>query len=117
MVGKKHLLHSFHHFLTGAVLTIKGVDKISHHAFIGSLILLFGVVILSYFFYTLIKKQHNQNLELVVRWFEALVALFMAYIFFSEGRTLLPFAFLLAAIGFFISIYVFHKKAKSLGPK
>ncbi|HVF96860.1 MAG TPA: hypothetical protein VM871_06055, partial [Flavisolibacter sp.] len=92
----------------------KGVDKISYHAFVGCLILLFGLVILSYFIYTVIKKQHGQHLELVVRWFEALVALFMAYIFFSEGRTLLPFAFLLAAIGFFISIYVFGKKAKGL---
>ena len=114
MAGKKQLLHSIHHFLSGTVLIIKGVDKITHHAFIGSLLLLFGVVILTFFIYTLIKKQHGENLELVVRWFEALVALFMAYIFFSEGRTLLPYAFLLAAIGFFISIYVFRKKAKRL---
>jgi hypothetical protein len=117
MAGKKHLLHSIHHFLTGVVLTIKGVDKVSHHAFIGGLILLFGVVILSFFVYTLIKKQHGQNLELMVRWFEALVALFMAYILFSEGRTLLPYAFLLAAIGFFTSIYVFHKKVKGVAQK
>lgn len=115
MSGKRHLLHSIHHFITGAVLIIKGIDKISHHAIIGSLILLFGVLIFSFFIYTVSKKQHNQhnqNLELMVRWLEALVALFMAYIFFTEGKTLLPYVFLLASVGFFISIYVFHKKKK-----
>lgn len=117
MASKKHLLHSIHHFLTGAVLIIKGIDKISHHAFIGSLILLFGVVILSYFIYTLFKKQHGQNLELVVLWFEALVALFVSYIFFKEGKALIQYAFLLASIGFFISIFVFHKKKKVLAQK
>ena len=117
MVGRKQLLHSIHHLITGAVLIIKGVDKISHHPFIGGLILFFGVVILSYFIYALNKKQHSHNLELVVHWFEALVALFMAYIFFSEGKTFLPYVFLLAAIGFFISIYLIYKKAKGLEQK
>ena len=74
--------------------------------------MLFGVMILSYFIYSLNNKRHGHNLELVVHWFEALVALFMAYIFFSEGKTFLPYVFLLAAIGFFISIYLIHKKAK-----
>ena len=117
MSGKKHLLHSIHHVITAGVLIIKGSDKISHHAFIGGLILLFGLVILAYFIYTLIKIHHRKNLELVVRWFEGLVSLFMAYIFFSEGRTFLPYVFLLAAAGFFISIYVFHKKEKVLVKK
>ncbi len=109
MAEKKHLLHSIHHCLTAAVLIIKGIDKIPHHAFIGSLILLFGVIILAYFIFTVIKKHPDKHLEPGVRWFEALVALFMAYIFFSEGKSILPYAWLLAAIGFFISIYVYYK--------
>jgi FtsH-binding integral membrane protein len=117
MAAKRHLLHSLHHLITAAALIIKGVDKISHHAFIGSLILLFGVLILSFFFYTLFKKQQSQNLELMVRWFEALVALCIAYIFFTEGKTLIQYVFLLAAVGFFISIYMFHRKKKELAGK
>ena len=104
------MLHSIHHFLTGAVLITKGIDKISHHAIIGSLILLFGIIILAFFFYTLFKRNHSENLELTVNWFEALVSLFMAYIFFTEGARFLPYAFLLAAIGFFIAIYVHSRK-------
>jgi hypothetical protein len=51
----------------------------------------------------------------MVLWFEALVSLMVAYIFFSEGKTALPLMFVLASIGFFISIYMFHKKRKVPG--
>jgi TRAP-type uncharacterized transport system fused permease subunit len=116
MAAKAHLLHSMHHLLTGTVL-IKGIDKISHHSFIGSLFLLFGVLILGFFFYTITKKHHGQNMELIVHWFEALVCLFTAYIFFTEGKRLIPYVFLLAAAGFFIAIYMFHNRKKALAPK
>jgi TRAP-type uncharacterized transport system fused permease subunit len=114
MAGKKHVLHSLHHLITGGALILKGITKISHHAFIGGAILLFGVLILAFFFYTLSRKHLSNNLELMVRWFEALVSLFTAYIFFTEGKTFLPYVFLLASIGFFISIYVFYRKKKSV---
>jgi len=80
-----------HHLITGAVLVLKGSDKISHHPVIGSLVLLFGVLILGFFVYNLLQKRHSQHLELMVRWFEALVSLFIAYIFFTEGRTLIQY--------------------------
>ncbi|HYH13735.1 MAG TPA: hypothetical protein VD794_00850 [Flavisolibacter sp.] len=114
MAGKKHVLHALHHLITGAALTLKGIDKVSHHPFIGGLVLAFGVLILAFFFYTLSQKRHGNNLELMVRWFEALVSLFTAYIFFTEGKTLIQYVFLLAAIGFFISIYMFHKQKKEV---
>jgi hypothetical protein len=110
MEGKKHLLHTIHHLLTGGVLVIKGFDKVGHHPFLGGLMLLFGVLILSFFVYTQVKKHLSYHFELMVRWFEALVALFVAYIFFTEGKQWLPYVFILAAIGFFISIYVLHKQ-------
>lgn len=112
MAGKRHLLHSMHHLITGAVLVLKGTDKISHHPFIGGLILLFGLLILAFFVYDLSRKAKAETLELMVRWFEGIVALFVAYIFFTEGKELLPYVFLLAAAGFFISIYVYHRKRR-----
>ena len=85
------MLHSFHHVLTGAILTAKGIDKISHHyLFIGGLVLLFGLIILAFFFYTLLKKRRKESLELIIHWFEALISLLMTYIFFSEGAKYLP---------------------------
>ena len=98
------------HFLIGIILTMKGIDKISHHAVIGSIILSFGLIVLAYFFYSLFVKRPSQKLTLLAHWFEAIAALFTAYIFYTEGATYLPYLFGLAAIGFFIGIYVHTKK-------
>lgn len=110
MAKSKPLLQFFQHFLIGTVLTMKGIDKISHHAMIGSIILAFGIIILVFFVYTLIAKRPSEKLTVLAHWFEGIAALFTAYIFFTEGATYLPYVFLLAAIGFFIGIYVHYKK-------
>jgi uncharacterized membrane protein YfcA len=118
MVNKNPKLHSLIHFLAGFSLTLKGYDKLSHHHMvIGSIILAFGIIILSYFFYVLLKKHPNKKLDLIVHWFEGFAALFTAYVFFAEGAKYLPYVFLLAAIGFFISIYVTHYRKKEPLPK
>ena len=116
MAKNKHLLHSLHHLLVGAALCLKGATKVSHHPFIGGIILLFGAIIISYFFYLQVKKHPSAKLNDLVHWFEALASLFTAYIFFEEGATYLPYVFLLAAVGFFIAIYVSHKKKSRAEP-
>lgn len=110
MAANKHLLHSVHHFLVGFALTLKGFTKIAHHPFIGSIILLFGLIILVYFFYLVIKKHPNEKLVDIIHWFEAFASLFTAYVFFQEGATYLPYVFLLASLGFFIAIFISHRR-------
>lgn len=106
-------MHSVHHFIIGCVLIIKGYDKISHHYnIIGGLILSFGIIIILYFIYVLLKRKQNKNLDAGVHFFEALVGLFTAYIFFKEGKVYLPYVCLIASIGFFISVYVSLVKKK-----
>lgn len=111
MIEKTRIVHSIHHFLVGFSLTLKGITKISHHPVIGSIILLFGLIILAYFLYVLLRSHPAEKLGHIIHWFEALASLFTAYIFFEEGAKYLPYVFLLAAVGFFISIFVSHKKA------
>ena len=113
MAANKEIIHSINHFIVGFVLSLKGITKLSHHVVIGSIILLFGVIILGYFLYVVIKKHPSNSLSQTVHWFEALSCLFTAYILFEEGAKYLPYGFLLAAIGFFIAIYVTHKKESS----
>ena len=110
MAAKNKILDSLHHLLIGFALTLKGINKISHHPVIGSIILLFGIIILGYFLYIVIKKHTDKTLVYIIHWFEAIASLFTAYVFFEEGATYLPYAFLLAAIGFFIAIIVHHTK-------
>jgi hypothetical protein len=53
----------------------------------------------------------------MVRWFEALVALCIAYIFFTEGKTLVQYVFLLAA-GWLFYIYLHvSQEEKRIGGK
>lgn len=111
MQGSNNFLHSLHHFLVAFVLCLKGFDKISHgHPVIGGLLLLFGLIILFYFIYTVRTKNSGHMLEDIVHWFEALAALFMAYLTYTDGSKYLHYVFLLAAIGFFIAIYVSKRK-------
>lgn len=110
MPKNKPLLLFLQHFLIGFILTMKGIDKLSHHAVIGSIILAFGLIVLTYFFYSLFVKRPSETLTMLAHLFEAIAALFTAYIFYTEGATYLPYVFLLAAIGFSIGIYVHYKK-------
>ena len=112
MAKKSFSLHMITHFILGCVLLLKGFDKVGHHPFIGGIFLAFGIIILVYFFYVLLKGRESEKLALMVHWFEAIASLFTAYIFFEEGKTFLPYAFLLAAIGFFIAIYLHYRKKR-----
>jgi hypothetical protein len=112
MPGKRQLIHNLQHFLTGAVLILKGIDKFPHHHFIGGLIFSFGLIILIYFVFAALRKVHSPAMHIMIHLFETVVYLFTAYIFYSEGSKYLHFVFLLASIGFFISAIVAYKKRK-----
>ena len=111
MASTKSLLKYFYHPIIAFTLILKGYTKlVSHHSVIGAIILAFGIMILLYFFYVMWKKYADEKLSLMIHWFEAIASLLTAWIFFSEGAKYLPYMFLLAAIGFFIGIYVHYQK-------
>ena len=106
-MSKKHqVLHGIYHFLVGFVFILKGTDKISHHPFIGGLILLFGIITWTYFFYHVWRRKEGKTLSLLVHLFEGVALLFIAYIFYTEGAKYLPYVSLVSAIGFFIGAIV-----------
>ena len=114
MAGKNKLLHSIHHLLISMALILKGVSKFSHHPVLGGLIICFGLIILSYFFYLNYKRKESRAMHILIHLFEGLASLFTAYIFFVEGKKYLQYGFILAAAGFFISVLIYimrHKKA------
>lgn len=113
MATRNKLLSLIHHLIISVALLLKGYDKFSHHKLFGGLIFCFGVVILVYFVYVLLKQKENRTMHILIHLFEGLASLFTAYIFFEEGKRYLQYIFILAAIGFFISVYVFAVKHKS----
>jgi TRAP-type uncharacterized transport system fused permease subunit len=106
MAPKKQLLHYFHHLILAGVLLLKGYDKYHHHHFIGGLIFTFGLLVLAYFLYMVIKRRESHTMHIVIHFFEALAALFTAYIYFDEGKKYLQYGMLLAALGFLIGAFV-----------
>lgn len=117
MVGKNKLLHSIHHLLIGIALTLKGVSKFAHHQVLGGLIICFGLIVLSYFIYRITKQRESRTMHILIHLFEGVASLFTAYIFFVEGKKYLQYGFILAAIGFFISVYIYiirHKKQTAI---
>jgi len=117
MQNKKHVLERIHHLIVGFFLTLKGIDKISHHPILGSLILIFGITILVYFFYKITRNEHNTVLSVMVHLFEALALLFTAYIYYTEGKVYLPYVLLLASVGFFASVIVLMVKRNRAGER
>ena len=115
MTAKNPVLHSIQHLLLGAVLVLKGIDKIPHHHILGGLILSFGIVVLLYFLYMVLKQKESRTMHILIHLFEAFASLFTAYIFFEEGKKYLQYALILAAIGFFVSVYVYMRNHKEKG--
>jgi FtsH-binding integral membrane protein len=110
---KKHLL-SIHHFFVALILITKGFDKIQHHhSFIGSIILLLGLIVLVYFIFIKLSKKSHYLLEVIIHLFESIALFLTSYVYFNEGKTLLPYVTLIAALGFSIATFLHirgHKK-------
>lgn len=103
-----------HHLFTGLLLGLKGVDKISHGApLLGSLVLLFGIVVVGYFIYSIKREQHNFTLKVLVHFFEAVALLFTAILLFQEGKKYVQYVTLAASIGFFVATAVMILKRKN----
>ena len=109
---KKQLL-SIHHFIVAVILMTKGFDKIQHHYnYIGWIIFVFGIAVLAYFIYVKISKKSRSFLELTIHLFESIALFLVTYVYFQEGKTLLPYVTLIAAIGFLIATFIHLKEHK-----
>jgi len=112
MKNKKHKLETIQLLIIGFYLTSEGYDILSEYALFGGIILSFGVMLLTYFVYSLIKKRHNKTLNLLVHLFEAVALLFTAYVLYKEKKLALQYVTLLASIGSFITVIIIFLKQK-----
>ncbi|WP_439505478.1 hypothetical protein [Sediminibacterium sp.] len=111
---RKQLI-SIHHFFVAIILMAKGFDKIQHHhSFIGWTILILGIISLIYFIFIKLSKKPHSLLELIIHLFESIALFLTTYIYFQEGKTLLPYVTLIAGIGFLIATFIHLKGHKKL---
>ena len=110
----KTQLASLYHFIVAFILITKGFDKIQHHhSIIGWTILTLGIVIFIYFIYSKISKKGHSWLEIIIHLFESIALFLTSYVYFQEGKSLLPYVTLLAAIGFLVTTIIHLKKQKN----
>jgi hypothetical protein len=110
---KQSAFHLIHHFIIGGILILKGYAKFHHHPILGSIIFLFGVIIIAYFLSVVSRGRQNPVLEILFHFFEALVMAFTSYIYFSEGKIYIPYVCLAASLGFLASVFVLYKRHKN----
>lgn len=109
---KKQLL-SIHHFVVSIILMTKGYDKIQHHhSIIGWSILLSGIMVLLYFVYIKCSQKPHATLGIITHLFESIALFLTTYVYFQEGKTMLPYVTLTAAIGFLIATILHVKRYK-----
>ena len=106
MTDTKHRFESILHLLLGTTLILKGFDKFNSHPLIGGIMLLCGAIVIGYFVYMIATKKHSTAMHILIHIFEAMVSLFIAYIFFKEGKQYVQYGFIVAAIGFLIAAYM-----------
>lgn len=106
----KNKLLSIHHFIIGVILLSNGLDKIqNHHNLIGWTILLLGTIVLSFFIFIKVSKKPHSFLEIVIYFFESIALFLASYVYFQEGKLLLPYALMISGIGFLIAT-ILHLK-------
>ena len=112
MENKKHKLETIQHFIIGFFLAFEGFDWIIQHPVMGSIILVFGVIILLYIVYQIFRPRQNRALNLAVQFFEGVALLFASYINYKEDKLYLQYILLFAAVGSFVSVIVMLLKKR-----
>jgi hypothetical protein len=109
----KTQIASLYHFIVAFILITKGFDKIqNHHSLIGWSILSLGMVVLIFFVYSKISKNKHSWLDIIIHLFESIALFLTSYTYFQEGKSLLPYITLLAAIGFLVATIIHLQKTK-----
>lgn len=98
----KQFKKAIHHLIIGFLLMLKGSDKFVHHQFIGGLMLLMGAIIIIYFLFDVIAERKSTALKRFVHLFEAIALFFTAYVYFTEGKTYLPYLTWMASLVFLV---------------
>ena len=103
---KANLL-SIQHLFVALILIPKGYDKIEHHYnFTGWIILLMGIIVLSYFIFQKLTKSKNHLFVIGVHLFESIALFLTSYIYFEERKSFLPYMTIIAGIGFLIATII-----------
>lgn len=115
---KKHRIEKIGHYVTGTIVIIKGIDKSEHfseHPFVTILLFMIGAFIITATYFHHFFAARVKEFKSILFFCEGCALLLVTYYYFEAGKKLLPYAYLIASIAFFIAAFlVYRKKAKQL---
>ena len=115
---KSLLLQRLAHYLVGLLVILKGVEKSEHfneHPLVCLSLFFIGLFILFANYRHHFFEKYFKEFNIVLFICEGLVLGVVSYYYLSEGKKGLPYAYLLAALVYFVvAIYLYRKKS-SLG--
>lgn len=118
MATSKQIREAIAHYLTGAVVILKGYEKSEHfhkHPFITIALFALGAfIIIATVFHHFFEK-HVKEFKTLLHGCESLVLGLVTYYYYSEGKIALPTVYLLAAIGHAVAaVLLYRKKVRSI---
>ena len=118
-LGKKERLERLSHYMAGALIILKGIEKSDHfseHPFICVLLFLIG----GFFIFANIRhaffEKHFREFKSVLFFCEGLVLAVISYYYFAEGKKYIHFFYAFAALVYFIMSVVFYRKKLKRSP-
>lgn len=110
-INRPAKLESAIHFITAAVLLLKGFDKISTGSHVsGFVIFSFGIIVLLITVFHKSLKLSHIRAKWVVYLIEAIALLIIAYLYFKEDKVYLPYFYLVPSLVFFVLAGIAIKK-------
>lgn len=105
---------SMQHLIAGAVLALKGFDKLEHsELYVGSTLLVLGSFVLAYFALDRLARDRSATwLTIMVHMSEGFAFLCLSYLYFRDGKTYLPSAAVIAAAGYCVAALIHGLRAK-----
>ena len=112
----KERLPLIHHIFIAVIAITSGLSKVnSTYSGIGWLLVVLGVAVLGYFIYTLAARRVIASLRPVIFGVECTAMLCATYIYFAEGKQFLPYATLIAALGYLIAVIASVRRMPAQG--
>ena len=101
------------HFLAAIIITVKGIDKIDHHHPIGGSILIgIGIVIFLLTIWHHRLASYIKSFDALVFLVEAIVLGIVSGLYVQDGKSALPIAYGMAAVGYLFAAYRAYQRDK-----
>lgn len=103
---RNELMEMIAHLCVGLSILMKGIDKAEHHLFIGSILIIAGLLVFVFSIKHKTIEHRFGNIKYFVFGVESVVMSLIGYSYYQDGANLLPYAYFLVSVMFIAAILV-----------